>query len=127
MFVRRLSITSRKLISSGSALRSLSGRLSLAGGEDGNRVESFYPRRNEEQKFARTLCRLSVLEQSTDQWNIPEPRHLPDVDRIRIDQDSADDRCPSIGDQNLCLGGLCRYRRYSVHRSCKVRLAVRDT
>src|SRR5207302_8550258 len=129
----RFSSTSRAPVETGSlalspnlVLRRLRGRLSLAGSQHGKGVERLDPRRDEKQKFARTLCRVCVLEQISDQRKIPEARHLPNVDRIGVDQNSSNDGGSSVRYQHLSLRGLSGDRRHTVNRPCKIRLAVGD-
>ena len=71
-------------------------------------IRGLNPRRDEKQQFGRALDRLRAFEQITDQRNAPEPRHLKNVKRILIEQDTAKHRSSAIWNENV---GLCSLRR----------------
>src|SRR5207249_3309821 len=94
------------------------------GCSDGNRIRALNPRRNEENQLGRTFDRALVPEQISDKRQTSKSRHLPNIDRVVVDEDSANHSRAAIRYQTFRAGSLRAHRWNTVHRASKVRLAV---
>src|SRR5262245_43186856 len=88
------------------SLLRLSRCVLCAWSQNADRVQRLDPRRNEETQFRSTLRRFRLLKQVTDNRYAAQARHLVDIDRVRIDEDSANHSRSSIRNEDLRRGGL---------------------
>src|SRR5262249_29007954 len=81
--------------------------------------------RDEEDEFGGAFHSIRILEKSSDDWNASQARNLTDIERIRVDENSADDRRTAIRYEYLCSRRLVRNRGDAVYCARKIRLTIR--